>query len=105
MYFSSERNFIMNDYNNVTPLKVPKMRTIKECINEIKELDPHTAVTEYNLRKLTITGVIPRVKAGKKYLIDLDTVLEYLQNPTAEKFKQNNNTAVDNVVNGIRAVY
>lgn len=105
MYLSSERNFIMNDYNNVTPLKVPKMRTIKECINEIKELDPHTAVTEYNLRKLTITGVIPRVKAGKKYLIDLDTVLEYLQNPTAEKFKQNNNTAVDNVVNGIRAVY
>lgn len=105
MYLSSERNFIMNDYNNVTPLKVPKMRTIKECINEIKELDPHTAVTEYNLRKLTITGVIPRVKAGKKYLIDLDTVLEYLQNPTAEKFKQNNNTAVNSVVNGIRAVY
>ncbi len=105
MYFSSERNFIMNDYNNVTPLKVPRMRTIKECINEIKELDPHTAVTEYNLRQLTITGVIPRVKAGKKYLIDLDTVIEYLQNPTAEKFKQNNNTAVDSVVNGIRAVY
>ena len=95
-----ERNFIMTDYNNVTPLKVPKMRTIKECINEIKELDPHTAVTEYHLRQLTI----PRVKAGKKYLVNLDTVLEYLQNPTAEKFKQNNNTAVS-VVNGIRAVY
>ena len=105
MYLSSERNFIMKDYNSVAPLKVPKMRTIKECINEIKELDPHTAVTEYHLRQLTITGVIPRVKAGKKYLINLDTVLEYLQNPTAEKFNQNNNTAVDNVVNGIRAVY
>lgn len=105
MYLSSERNFIMKDYDNVAPLKVPKMRTIKECINEIKELDPHTAVTEYHLRQLTITGVIPRVKAGKKYLINLDTVLEYLQNPTAEKFNQNNNTAVDNVVNGIRAVY
>lgn len=105
MYLSSERNFTMTDYNSVAPLKVPKMRTIKECINEIKELDPHTAVTEYHLRQLTITGVIPRVKAGKKYLVNLDTVLEYLQNPTAEKFKQNNNTAVDNVVNGIRAVY
>ena len=105
MYLSSERNFTMTDYNNVSPLKVPKMRTIKECINEIKELDPHTAVTEYHLRQLTSTGVIPRVKAGKKYLINLDTVLEYLQNPTAEKFNQNNNTAVDNVVNGIRAVY
>ncbi|MGO5175259.1 hypothetical protein ACTQ2N_08685 [Ruminococcus sp. LCP21S3_E8] len=95
----------MTDYNSVAPLKVPKMRTIKECINEIKELDPHTAVTEYHLRQLTITGVIPRVKAGKKYLVNLDTVLEYLQNPTAEKFKQNNNTAVNSVVNGIRAVY
>lgn len=105
MYLSSERNFTMKDYNSVAPLKVPKMRTIKECINEIKVLDPHTAVTEYHIRQLTITGVIPRVKAGKKYLINLDTVLEYLQNPTAEKFKQNNNTAVDNVVNGIRAVY
>ena len=58
----------MKDYNSVAPLKVPKMRTIKECINEIKELDPHTAVTEYHLRQLTITGrvyhIFDRVTGG-----------------------------------------
>lgn len=85
---------------NIT--KIPRMRTLKECISEIKELDPHTAVTEYHILQLAITGVIPGVKAGKKYLINLDTLPEYLENPTAEKFK-GKNTAV-NTVNGIRAL-
>ena len=38
---------------------------------------------------------------GKKYLINLDTLIEYLSNPTAEKFKPGNAA----VSNGIRRVY
>lgn len=38
MYLSSERNFIMTDYNNVTPLKVPKMRHIKDVLMKLRNL-------------------------------------------------------------------
>ena len=80
--------------------KVPKMRTIKEAAAELKAIDSGTAVTEYHIRQLALSGVLPRVKAGKKYLINLDILIEYLSDPTAEKFKADN-AAVNN---GIRRV-
>ena len=40
------------------------------------------------------------VKAGKKILINLDTLIEYLQNPTAEKFR----VAATQKVNGVRPI-
>ena len=70
-----------------TQIKLPRMRTISEAAAEIRAIDPDTAITPYHIRQLAITGVIPRVKAGKKYLISLDTLIEYLENPTAEKFQ------------------
>ena len=82
---------------------IPRMRTIKEAAQEIKQLDSGTAMTEWRIRELALSGVLPRVQAGKKLLINLDTLLEYLQEPTAAKFqpKQENNAAV----NGIRKIY
>lgn len=65
---------------------IPRMRTISEAAQEIKALDPRTAITEYHIRQLAVSGVIPRVKAGKKYLINLDTLIEYMNDPTADKF-------------------
>ena len=44
---------------------------------EIKESDSNTAITKHRLRKLVIDGEIPSVKAGDKYLIDLDNVDTY----------------------------
>ena len=38
--------------------------------------------------------------AGKKVLINLDTLIEYLQNPTAEKFR----VAATQKVNGVRRI-
>ena len=81
-------------------IKLPRMRTITEAAAEIKALDPHTAITPYHIRQLAITGVLPRVKAGKKYLISLDALLEYMLDPTAEKFR----TQPAAVVNGIRRI-
>lgn len=85
------------------PRKIPRMRTVKEAAQEIKQLDANTAVTETHIRRLALSGVLPRVKAGKKYLINLDTLFEYLENPTAEKFqpKQNDIAALQ----GIRKIY
>ena len=76
---------------NTLNRKIPRMRTIKEAVAELKTFDNHTAITEYHIRQLALNGVLPRVKAGKKYLINLDTLIEYLENPTADKFSANNN--------------
>ena len=76
------------------------MRTVSEAAKELKRIDPNTAVTEYHIRQLALSGVLPRVQAGRKLLINFDLLLEYLQNPTADKFQVH--TAAD--VNGIRRI-
>lgn len=77
------------------------MRTVKEAAAEIKAVDNGTAITEYHICQLALSGVLPRVQAGKKLLINIDTLIEYLANPTADKFHVHN--ATDR--NGIRPVY
>ncbi len=88
--------------NNINTVKtLPRMRTVPEAAAEIKALDPNTAVTAYHIRQLALNGVLPRVQAGRKLLINLDTLIEYLENPTADKFQVHNNTASQN---GIRRI-
>ena len=89
--------------DNTTNFKIPRMRTVAEAAKELKAMDEHTAVTEYHIRQLALSGVLPRVKAGRKMLINFDLLLEYLANPTADKFQVHSNAATD--VNGIRPVY
>lgn len=88
--------------NNLTEFKIPRMRTVAEAAKELKAMDEHTAVTEYHIRQLALSGVLPRVQAGRKLLINFDTLIEYLQNPTLDKFQIHSNAADD--VNGIRKV-
>lgn len=66
---------------------IPRMRTVKEAAQEIKAIDPHTAMTPYHIRRLCLTGILPTVKTGKKILFNLDTLIEYMQDPSAEKFQ------------------
>lgn len=87
---------------NTDNIKFPRMRTTKEAAKEIKATDPNTAVTEYYIRQLALSGILPRVQAGRKMLINFDLLLEYLANPTANKFKIHNNAAAD--VKGIRKI-
>ena len=89
--------------DNITNLKIPHMRTVPEAAKELKEMDAHTAVTEYHIRQLALSGVLPREKAGRKMLINFDLLLEYLANPTADKFQVHSNAAAD--VNSIRPIY
>ncbi len=81
-------------------IKIPRMRTINEASDELKALDPRTAMSPYHIRRLCLDGVLPTVKAGKKILLDLDTLIEYMSDPTADKF-QPRQTAT---VNGIRRI-
>lgn len=78
---------------------IPRMRTVQEAARELKELDAHTCMTAYHIRRLCLTGVLPTVRAGKKILLNLDTLIEYMQDPTAEKFR-----IQPAAVNGIRRI-
>ena len=76
------------NHNNNQPVirKIPRMRTVSEAARELKKLDPSTAVTEYHIRRLVLSGKLPRLKAGKKYLINFDTLLDYLAQPGEEVY-------------------
>ena len=77
----------INHYNSQPVIrKIPRMRTVGEAALELKKLDPNTAVTEYHIRRLAVSGKLPRLKAGKKYLINFDTLLDYLAQPGEEVY-------------------
>lgn len=54
------------------------MRTIDAAVAEIRAADPHTALTKTALRRLVVSGAIPSVRVGTKYLLDLDALDAYL---------------------------
>ena len=78
--------------------RIPRMRTINEAAEELRALDPNTAITANHIRRLCLTGVLPTIKAGKKILFDFSSLIEYLEDPTADKFQPRPATTV----NGIR---
>ena len=54
------------------------MRTIAETAKHIRAVDPDTALTETALRRLVVTGALPSVRVGVKYLVDLDALDGFL---------------------------
>jgi excisionase family DNA binding protein len=57
---------------------LPRMRTISEAAKHVRASDPETAFTETALRRLIVTGTVPSVRVGVKYLIDLDALEAFL---------------------------
>lgn len=55
-----------------------RMRTLAETMTYIKSQDPQTALTPCALRSMVLSGKIPFVQVGRKRLIDLDTLNDYL---------------------------
>lgn len=49
------------------------MLTIKEAAQAVKGL------TEYRIRRMCKEGTLPHIKAGKKYLINLDVLLKLVK--------------------------
>lgn len=70
---------------------LPRMRGIKQAVEEIKTADPKTALTEKALRRLILSGVIPSVVVGRKYLINLDTLERYL---SGEIIRESENSGI-----------
>ena len=55
-----------------------KYRTIQQAFECIKTLDADTAITYHALRQLVVSGQMPSMRVGKKYLIDLDGLASLL---------------------------
>ena len=64
-----------------------RKRTLDEAYNELKQLDPNTAFSKYYIRRLAISGAVPTIMCGRKRLIDLDALIEYLNTPHDIEFK------------------
>ncbi len=64
-------------------VKSPRMRTISQAAEYMKEQDNSTALTKTAIRRMVINGDIPFVKAGNKYLLSLETLSTYLTGGTA----------------------
>ena len=60
-----------------------RMRTLSQAINHLHSEDPDCAITIWHLRGLVKSGVLPHHMAGKKVLINLETLEKYLENPTS----------------------
>ena len=65
-----------------------RMRTIQGVIKEIKTADPNSEFKEWTLRQLVKSGKIKSVRVGTKYLINVETVIDYLRNPPEEEEQQ-----------------
>lgn len=63
---------------------MPRIRSLTEAYNYIKEMDPGTAITPHALRRMVVSGKVPSTKAGKKYLIDMDVLFEFLKGTKPE---------------------
>lgn len=61
---------------NKTEAKIV-MLTIKEAAALVEGL------TEYRVRQMSLSGQVPHIMAGKKYLINKDLFLRYLRGETA----------------------
>ena len=55
-------------------MPIPRMRLLKEAAEEIKTVDPGTAVTPYFIRRLALEGKVKSVMAGRKRLINLHSL-------------------------------
>lgn len=62
-----------------------RLRTINETVRFLKEQDPDTSLTPHFIRRMIVDGQVPTVMAGKKYLVDLDSLLTYLDDEAFEK--------------------
>ena len=55
-----------------------RTRTIREAAAYFKETAPETCLTETAIRTLLRTGAVPSARIGKKYLVAIEALEEYL---------------------------
>lgn len=60
------------------------VRTIPQCLDELKKIDPQTAITEWFLRCLCRDNKVKHYRNGNKIFICYDELLKYFGRDTSE---------------------
>ena len=68
----------MRDMNDTVIVK-QRMRSIYQALDMLRAEDPDTAVTYGVIRDLIAKNLISYTMIGKKYLINFDSLLDYLK--------------------------
>ena len=63
---------------------IPRMRTVQQCATYFKEQDPECCIGEWYIRGLVNQNKIPVRRAGRRILINLDILIEYLAGSDTE---------------------
>lgn len=63
----------------VNTITIPKIRTISEAIEEIKRLDPETAITARFIKEGIADGKIPIIRVGNKILVNMSSIFAFLE--------------------------
>ena len=58
------------------------IRTINKAYEELKARDPETSITKNLLREMVKQEIIPSVRAGNRYLVDVDVIEQFFENTT-----------------------
>jgi hypothetical protein len=56
-----------------------KIRSLREALFYIKSLDNDTGISGNAIRMLVVSGKVPSFKVGKKYLVNVDMLLQYFE--------------------------
>ena len=63
--------------NNLAEQRIVRLRTIKAALEEIRELDSGTQLTEWGIRNLCKSNRIVFFTSGKKILVSMQSLLNY----------------------------
>lgn len=68
-------------------MSVIRMRFPQQALEELRRIDPQTPVSLSFIRRLVKSGAVPSVPvgAGRRRLVNLDALIEYLSNPPADE--------------------
>ncbi len=58
--------------------KLPRFRTIKQCLVEIKRMDEGSQLSEWFIRSLCRNHRVQYIASGNKSLVNFDNLLAYL---------------------------
>lgn len=73
----------MADLNAAGSAAVARMRTLDAAIAQLQQDDPGSCLTRHALRKMVLTGEVPYIRAGSKYLVNYDGLLSALAGGTS----------------------
>lgn len=66
-------------------MEINRMRTVRQCYEYFKEEDPESAISEFYLRGLVKQNKVPVFMAGRKQLVNLDKLIDYLNSEGSEQ--------------------